>query len=167
MKTDSGTSSDLLYHPPHGNPKIVIGWMECVDFPEWHFGGVRAKVDTGARTSALHVEELELLPHDMVRFSVVINRRRPYRLVQVRAPLIRFARVRSSTGLYSERCFVRTRVRIGHLEKEIEISLISRERMLYRMLLGRMALEKDFVVDVSRRLLLGTTKLHSKKRPSQ
>lgn len=131
--------------------KAVIGWSEPVEFVDWGIGRIRAKVDTGARSSALHVEDLEELPDGRVRFSVVRSRREKRPPVAVVAEVVKWARVRSSTGQYRRRCFVRTRVRLGPVEKEIEISLVSREKMIFRMLLGRKALEHDFVVDVSRK----------------
>jgi hypothetical protein len=139
---------------PNGK-KTGIGWTEYVDLPDWAITGLHAKIDTGARTSALHVEDLTPLPDGWVLFHVILSRKHAHQRVEVRAPVTRWGRVRSSTGHYSTRCFVTTRVRLGPVVKEIEISLISRERMLYRMLLGRQALAKDFVVDVSRRHVMG------------
>lgn len=136
--------------------KTVIGWSEYTDLPDWDIRNMRVKVDTGARTSALHVENLELSEDgEWARFEVVLSRKHPDRRQTVRARVHKWARVRSSTGIYKRRCFVRTRIRIGPVEKEIDISLVSRERMIYRMLLGRKALEHDFVVDVSRHRVLG------------
>jgi hypothetical protein len=129
----------------------VVGWSEAVDFVDWGISRLNAKVDTGARTSALHVERLEHLADDCARFDVVLSRRHSSRRKHVTAKISRWAKVRSSNGDYMLRCFVRTRIRIGPVLKEIEISLVSRERMTYRMLLGREALEKDFVIDVGRR----------------
>jgi hypothetical protein len=135
--------------------KTVIGWSEYVDFTDWGISRVRAKVDTGARTSALHVENLQILTNGHARFQVILSRKNAQRRTWVTSPVLKWARVRSSTGHYSIRCFVRTRVRIGPMEKAIEISLVSRADMSFRMLLGRKALEKDFVVDVSRHDVLG------------
>jgi len=148
---------------PEKPEKTVIGWLETVDFPDWGISGVRAKVDTGARTSALHVEDLVVGRNDVAHFVVVLSRNNKLRRVQVTAPVVRRARVRSSTGHYSMRCFVRTEVEIGHVRKEIDISLVSREKMLFRMLLGRKALEKDFLVDVTKRHVI-TEKPRTKKR---
>lgn len=128
--------------------KVLLGWSEPVEFLDWKIN-LRAKVDTGARTSALHVEDLEVIGPDRVRFQVVLNRNASHRRVHVEAPVLKWARVRSSTGHYSRRCFVRTTVRIAGVEKEIDLSLVSRETMIFRMLIGRTALERDFVVDVS------------------
>ncbi len=138
--------------------KIVIGWAEFVDFPTWHIDNLLAKVDTGALTSALHVEDLEVVGGNLVQFNVITSRKHAHRAVRVIAPIIKWARVRSSTGHYTERCFVRTNILIGTVEKEIELSLVSREKMQYRMLLGRKALEKDFLVDVSRRRVFSRKK---------
>jgi hypothetical protein len=131
--------------------KTVIGWSEYIGFPEWGINRIHAKVDTGARTSALHVEEIKHLPNGYIEFEVIVDNDRPHKNVTVMAKLIKTARVRSSTGVYTKRCFVKTKVVIGPVEKEIEISLVSREKMVFRMLLGRKALEKDFLVDVSLR----------------
>lgn len=139
-------------------PKTVIGWSEPVEFVDWGIGRIRAKVDTGARTSALHVEDVEELPGGRVRFTVVRSRREKRPPVEVVADVLKWARVRSSTGAYRRRCFVKTRVRLGAVEKEIEISLVSREKMIFRMLLGRKALEHDFVVDVSHKNALRPAK---------
>jgi hypothetical protein len=135
--------------------KTIIGWSEYVGFPQWGIDRLPAKVDTGALTSSLHVDDLEVLDDHRVRFKVVLSRKHRHKRVQVTAKVLKWGRVRSSTGHYHTRCFVKTRIRIGPVEKEIELSLASREQMLYRMLLGRKALDKDFLVDVSRRRALG------------
>lgn len=152
-------------HAPHGaTDKLIIGWSELIDFVEWGISELEVKVDTGARTSALHVEDLEFLPNKRVRFDVVLSRRKQERRKRVTAAITRWAKVRSSTGHFTNRCFVRTRIRLGPVEKEVEISLVSRETMLYRMLLGREALAHDFIVDVSRRRLHGDRKRKPKRK---
>jgi hypothetical protein len=138
-----------------GHEKTIIGWSEPVAFPDWEIPRINAKIDTGARTSALHVEDIETAGPDEVRFHVILSRKHAHRRVEVVAPVLKWARVRSSTGHFTKRCFVKTRIQIGHIEKEIELSLVSREKMIYRMLLGRKALQKDFLVDVTRKHTLG------------
>lgn len=145
--------------------KVVIGWSEYIDIPDWDIRGLKAKVDTGARTSALHVEDLEKLPGNRVRFKVILHRHHQDRHVPVTARVSKWAKVRSSTGVYSRRPFVKARIRMGSVEKEIEISLVSREKMLFRMLLGRKALERDFLVDVSKRAVLSKRPAR-KRKPS-
>lgn len=148
-KTASAETADAPASERDG--RTVIGWSEPVDFVRWGIRGLNAKVDTGARTSALHVENVEFLPEGYVRFDVVLSRKNSHRRKSVTARISRWGRVRSSTGHYTERCFVKTKVRIGPVVKNIEVSLISRERMIYRMLIGREALNSDFLVDVSHR----------------
>jgi len=142
---------------------IVIGWTEFVDLPEWGVRKLRAKVDTGARTSALHVENIEELPRGYVRFDVVLHRQKRDRRIHVRARITRRGSVRSSTGHRSHRIFVETTLRLGPVEKKVEISLVDREKMIHRMLLGRAALTGPFLIDVDRRLTQ-RRKVRRKKR---
>jgi hypothetical protein len=132
---------------------LVIGWNEYVDIPDWGIRRLRAKVDTGAKSSALHVEDIEELPRGRVAFSVVLHRKKRDRRVRVETRVQRRGRVRSSTGEYATRIFVRAGLVIGPIERQIELSLVDRHRMIHRMLLGRTALE-GFLVDVTHRALL-------------
>lgn len=132
-----------------GEPRI-IGWREYVALPEWGIRRLEAKVDTGARTSALHVDGLERLPGERVRFDVVLSRRDPARRVPVIADLVRVTRVRSSTGHVQERFVVATTIRVAGLRRRVEFSLVRRDVMICRMLLGRRALA-GFLVDVNRK----------------
>lgn len=146
--------------------KTVIGWSEFIDLPNWHVHSLKAKIDTGARTSALHVEELRQISPNYVEFMVVLNRKKPSRRKRVRAKVVKWAKVRSSTGEYTRRCFVKTLIQIGPIEKEVEISLVSREKMQFRMLIGRKTLQKDFLVDVSKRSVVSEHPKKKKKLPS-
>ena len=136
----------------HRTP-VVIGWTEYVDLPEWGVRRIHAKVDTGARSSALHVENIHELPRGIVQFDVVVHRERRDRHVRVRARITRRSRVRSSNGELSPRLFVETTLRLAGIEKPIEIGLVDRAKMIHRMLLGRAALAGPFLVDVDRRML--------------
>lgn len=145
--------------------KLTIGRSEYVDLPDWGIRKLLAKVDTGARTSALHIEDLFPLPGNRVAFHVVLSRSKRAQSVRVEADVVKWAKVRSSNGHYSLRCFVKTRALLGSVEKVIELSLDSRAAMNYRMLLGRKALAKDFVVDVSKQHALGTARKPAKRKP--
>jgi len=150
--------------------KVLVGWNEFVDLPDWGIRRLGAKVDTGARSSALHVEDLEVLPRGRIRFRVVVHREHRDRHVVVVARITRRARVRSSNGQFDNRFFVKTTLKLGPIEKEIEVSLVDRGSMIHRMLLGRTALEGDFVVDVSRRHVQdpsGRGRKRSRKRPTK
>lgn len=137
--------------PP--NTPTPVGWREYIALPDWGIDRVRVKVDTGARTSAIHVAEFDELDDGTARFEVVVSERPKMRTVLVEAPLVREAVVKPSSGKRQRRPVVKTTMRLGGVEKEIEITLVCRKGMLCRMLLGRMALKHDFVVDVSRTYL--------------
>jgi hypothetical protein len=154
--------STRAHDPLHG--RTLIGVAERIDLPEWGVDQLRVKIDTGARTSALHVDAIEELPDDRVRFWVILDRKHAHRRVQVEAPISRRSRVRSSSGRAEERIFVVTRMKLGPVTKEIEVSLASREPMIFRMLLGRSALHHDFVVDPSHRYLQSPRKSKGTKR---
>ncbi len=134
---------------------LVIGVTEYVDLPEWRILRLRAKIDTGARSSALHVENIRELAFDRVRFEVRLSRNRSERRVTVEAKVARRGGVRASNGEVEERIFVAVRLRIGAIEREIELSLVDRGRMIFRMLIGRRALAHAFLIDPSRRYVLG------------
>ncbi|MEO8555018.1 MAG: RimK/LysX family protein [Kofleriaceae bacterium] len=131
---------------------VVAGWRERVDLPDWGIDGLRAKLDTGARTSALHVTHVMELGDGRVTFEV-LPRRRSDRRVPVTALLVRITRVRSSTGSVTTRHVVRTRLRMGTIEREIELTLVDRGAMIHRMLIGRTGLT-GVVVDPSRRYVI-------------
>jgi hypothetical protein len=137
--------------------KTLIGWKEHVSLPDWGITRLRAKIDTGARTSALHVEELERLPGRQIRFRVVLDRRKSHRRVTVTAPIARIGRVLSSSGHYTTRVFVVTTLRIGDIEETIELNLVDRQQLSFRMLLGRTALADHFLIDAHRAYVLKKT----------
>lgn len=139
--------------PP--TPKTVIGWREYVALPEWGVDHIKTKVDTGARTSAIDVVNVTEIEGERVRFEIVVSRGESGRQVVVEAPIVRRTRVKSSFGARHDRLIVRTRIRVGAIEREVDLSLVSRRNMLCRMLLGRKALEPDLIVDPSRRYLHG------------
>lgn len=145
----------------------VVGIAELVDFPDWKVTGLRAKVDTGARSSALHVENIRELPDGWVEFDVRLHRKNDQRRRRVCAQISRRGRVRPSSGESQARLFVRTRVRIGPIEREVEVSLVDRQAMIYRMLLGRTALTPGILVDPGKRYLLSNRlkKAPGKTRP--
>ncbi len=135
----------------------VIGWREIVALPEWGVDGIEAKVDTGARTSAVHVEDVVKLKGGRVRFHLVTSRKAPFRHVPIKADLVRTTRIRSSTGHTQDRFVVETTIRMGTIERRIELSLVRRDKMLCRMLLGRKAVE-GFLIDPKRKYLQGKRK---------
>jgi hypothetical protein len=143
-----------------GRALLVIGWREPVALPDWGIDTIKTKIDTGARTSAIHVDNIEHLPGNRVRFEVITSARtdsRGRRLIRrrpVETAIVRTSRVRNSAGHCEERLVVTTTLRFGPVERQIELSLVSRKRMLCRMLLGRMALKHGFLIDPTHARLL-------------
>ena len=143
--------------PPPAEPP-VFGWREHVALPEWGIGRLRAKLDTGARTSALHVEDLvELGParritrtrSELVRFHVLTGPRAAPQRVEVTAPIVGHTVIRDTRARPERRPIVRTRIVCGPLDRDIEISLTDRTGMNFRLLLGRLALDGAALVDPS------------------
>jgi hypothetical protein len=134
--------------------RYIIGWREFVAIPRWGIRGVVAKIDTGARTSAIHVDRVRRLPGNRVHFEVVLSRKNPERTVPVETDIVRVTRVRSSSGHRQERYVVAAGIRIGPLKRRIELTLVRRDHMTCRMLLGRTAVQ-DLLVDPMRKHILG------------
>jgi hypothetical protein len=137
-----------------GSGLAVVGWREAVRFPELGIGPVRAKIDSGANTSALHVADVERVGEDLVGFHIALDRHGRRLSERLECPLIRVSTVKSSTGHAQERFVVPLRIAIGEHEVEAEVSLVCRRGMLCRMLVGRRALAGRFLVDSSRRYVL-------------
>jgi hypothetical protein len=135
-------------------PPSVIGFAEFVDLPKWGIVGLRGKIDTGAKTSALHVSNIREIGNGRVGFDVRLHRRRIDYTVHVEAKILRRGRVKPSSGHVQTRLFVATTLKIGIIEREIELSLVDRENMIYRMLVGRTAIGPNVLVDPSRRYIL-------------
>jgi hypothetical protein len=149
--------------PKRPEPRL-IGVAEYVDFPEWGVRRLRARVDTGARTSALHVENVRELPGSRVHFEVRLRKNDPSARVAVRAKVARRAPVRNSSGQVEPRLFVSACIVLGGREQRIEVGLVDRSAMEYRMLLGRSALEHRYWVDVTKRYALGQARGATLKR---
>lgn len=126
---------------------VIIGWREWASLPDWGLE-LKAKADTGARSSAVDCSSIEELLDDQVRFTLRLSRKTARNLTIV-APIAMRKRVRSSTGHELDRLFVETTLVLGGREKKILVSLTCRKRMIHRMLLGREALANDFLVDSS------------------
>ena len=146
--------------------KQLIGWREYLELPDWGIRQIKAKADTGARSSSIDVANLELIDGDRVRFEVVVDRGDSSLRQVVEADIARRTRVKSSFGDARERIFVQARIRLAGRTLETEVGLMSRKNMLCRMLLGRRCLEKAFLVDPSRCYLHGKKKRRIKKRKS-
>lgn len=136
-----------------GQVHWVLGRREWVRLPDWGGVVVAAKVDTGARTSSLHAEDLELFQRGeepWVRFRPVAGDAAPRE-----APVCALRTVVSSNGEAELRPFVRAPVEIGPVRFETLLNLTQREQLRYPMLLGRSLLNGVFLVDPQRTGLAG------------
>jgi len=141
---------------------ITVGWEEWVGLPDLGIPAIRAKVDTGAQTSALHafaIHRVTIRGRERVRFGVHPLPEQPDVELYCEADLVAEREVTSSNGETELRFIVATRLTVGGHSWPIEVSLTNRERMAYRMLLGRRALEETAVVDVTRACVHGNPDL--------
>ncbi|MDH4125729.1 MAG: RimK/LysX family protein [Gammaproteobacteria bacterium] len=139
-------------------PLLTLGWREWVQLPELGLRNIKAKVDTGARSSALHAFEVETFDNNgvsCVQFKIHPNQRDSDSVVVCTAVLIDERMVRDSGGHREKRWVIATPVRLGRHAWTVECTLTARDDMLFRMLLGRTAIKNRAVVDPSRSYLVG------------
>lgn len=144
---------------PSSQPDLVtIGWRERVTFPELGIVRIAAKTDTGARNSSLHafkIEEFSKGGAPWVRFGIHPKRHRIDTEQWCEAAVADTRVVRNSGGQDSHRYFIETELVIGKVAFSALVSLANRDRMGYRMLLGRTAIADRFLVDASRSYIQG------------
>ncbi len=151
---------------------IVIGWREWLALPDLNIRAIKAKIDTGARTSALHTFGLETFEKNgilKVKFGVHPLQRRRDIEVSCVADVVDRRRVTSSDGQSERRYVIRSTVVLGESKWPIELTLTNRKSMRFRMLLGRAALKGMVMVDPAKSYLCGRrlSKLYPKlkKKP--
>ena len=129
----------------------IIGWREWIGLPELGVAWVKAKVDTGARSSSLHAWDLDVdEAHGVVQFAVHPFQHDDETTTAVSAPLVELRDVRSSNGDVETRPVIGTRIVIAGLVVPIELTLSARDEMGFRMLLGRTAARRRFLIDPGR-----------------
>ncbi len=139
----------------------VLGWREWVALPELAISHIKAKVDTGAKTSALHAFYVEHYQRDgqpWVRFGIHPEQSSTHDGIQCEA-LVKEMRLVTDSGGHAEmRPVIETILMVEDQHRLIELTLTDRETMRFRMLLGRSALKRHYVVDSSKSFLLGGNK---------
>jgi len=139
------------------SPPRSLGWREWAALPELGIDRIKVKVDTGARTSTLHAYGIDFFrqgDEDWVRFQIHPIQRNVRVSVEARARLADRRRVRSSSGHERLRPVIQTPIVLGGERWPIELTLVRRDMMGFRMLLGRQAIRKRFVVDPARSFVL-------------
>ncbi|MDA0230303.1 MAG: RimK/LysX family protein [Proteobacteria bacterium] len=127
-----------------------IGWREWVSFPDFGIDRIKAKIDTGARTSAIHAFRVRKIfggAGQQVEFYLhpIQHRRRPE--LRCVANLVGERAIRSSNGEAETRYVIRTPMRLGDDIWPIELTLSNRDQMGFRLLIGRSAIRKRYIVD--------------------
>ncbi|MBY5991010.1 ATP-dependent zinc protease [Ferrimonas balearica] len=147
--------------------KTPIGWREWVHLPQLGIPHIKAKIDTGAKTCALHafrVDPFEREGQHWVRFAL-----HPYQddtdtVVECEAPVVDYRTVTNSGGHQETRYVIATQILAGDRTIDAEITLTNRETMRFRMLLGRNALMGHFLVDCDAAFLLETPPMPESER---
>ena len=151
--------------PP--DPTTVAGWREWVALPDLDVPWVKAKLDTGARSSAIHAYEIEEFERDgasYASFEIHPWQRSDLDSIRVELPLIDRRVIRSSTGHEEERLVVATVIRVVGLELTAELTLTNRDEMGFRMLVGREAMRGALLIDPGRSYLGGRPSRATRRR---
>jgi hypothetical protein len=143
-------------------PATTIGWREWAALPELGVGSIKAKIDTGARSSSLHAWDVRIVEGNgrgprvpRVRFVLHPRQRDMAETVEAEADLVAMRAVRSSNGEVENRPVIRTPLVLDGHRYAIELTLTRRDQMGFRMLLGRRAVRRRFVIDPGRSFLSG------------
>lgn len=137
--------------------KTIIGWLEEVYLPEYDFL-IKTKIDTGAKNSSIHAMDVEYVKkrdgEDVkIRFKTMDLKRR-YQIIE--ADVVREVRIKKPKFITRTRPEIELEICLGGVRKRIRVNLADRGGMNYRMILGRTALEGDFMVDVSKKFVGGS-----------
>ncbi|MDI4653818.1 MULTISPECIES: ATP-dependent zinc protease [Pseudoalteromonas] len=130
--------------------KIIVGWREWLGLPELGIEKIKAKVDTGARTSCIHafdIEEFSVNGEAWVKFTTHPLQDDVETTVECRAKVVERKYVTSSSGQRELRYFIETKLVAGTQSWPVRVTLSNRSTMKFRMLLGRTAMENRIVVD--------------------
>lgn len=131
---------------------LVIGWMEHLDLPDLDVRRLKAKIDTGARTSALHATDIEVFDKDgveWVRFQTQVSDDAPTHWVE--CPVYDRREIKNTSGVPVERIVIRTRLKLTDRTWPISVSLTDRSKMTFPMIIGRTALKKHNIAVHTRR----------------
>jgi ribosomal protein S6--L-glutamate ligase len=146
--------------------KIILGSEEWCTFPELGIPSIKARVDSGAKTSALHAKNIAPFVKDgrnFVKFDVNPIQNNIKTVVHCEAPLVDKRVVKSSSGFREQRYVIQTSLEIGDSKWVIEMTLTNRDSMGFRMLLGREAMSGRVLVDPEQQYLLGQHSLDNLK----
>ena len=145
----------------------IIGWREWIGLPELGVKQIKAKVDTGARSSAMHVDDLQEIQRGndtFVRFTIFPEQRNKNTPIVAEAKVLEFRNVRSSSGKSQLRPVIITPIELLGQTWPVELTLTNRDQMGFRMLLGREAFRRRFLVDAGKSYFGGKPKPKPKQK---
>lgn len=146
--------------------KLIIGWREWIKLPDLHVEAIKAKIDTGAKTSAIHAENIKFIKRrgrQMVKFDIYPFQKNKTKKNTATAELFDMRQVRSSNGQMEKRPVIITDIQLDGETWPIEMTLTKRDVMGFRMLLGRQAFQGRCVVDVEKSYLAEKRQKKKKK----
>jgi hypothetical protein len=153
----SGKKQPVTGGEPAVEDKFLVGSLENCDLPALGISDLNVRVDTGAKTSALHVDQIRKIKKDgkpWVAFAIHPNIHKVDDCIYCEAPLRDIRKIKSSNGVTDERYIIRTTISLNRQIWEIDISLTDRSDMSYLMLLGREGMGNRLLVDPSETYLL-------------
>jgi len=153
-------NNDLAKLPP-----TIIGWREWLSIPQLNIKEIKAKIDTGAKTSALHAFDIKFLKSGrkkLVSFKVHPQQRDSKKIIHAQAELIDKKLVKNSGGKITLRPVIVTQIKLGVLMWNIKLTLVNRDEMGFRMLLGRDAIKNILLVNPGKSFLIGKKKRKKK-----
>lgn len=133
--------------------QTILGWREWISLPDLGISGIKAKIDTGARSSSLHAIDIQTTTVDgeqWVEFKVQPRQHQTDASLHCRAPIKDYRQVTDSGGHRSMRYVIETTIHIGSEQFTAEVTLADRSQMMFRMLLGRTAMKNRYTVDPGR-----------------
>lgn len=154
--------------PGAPKPALHIGWREWVALPQLGVKAVKAKIDTGARTSSIHAWKIQPFQRGgqiWLRFELHPEQRSMRGAVMCEAPVVDRRQVRSSGGHVTTRYVIKTTLELGTGSWPIELTLTNRDQMGFRMLLGRTALKGGVLIDPARSFLASADRVPPRRRP--
>ena len=131
----------------------TLGRIDKFDLPELNIYNIKAKIDTGAKTSSINCTDIIPTGYNQVKFIVLDGNNKRLTKGYITKNISRVSKVKSSNGEVEKRYFINTKIIIYAKVYNIEISLSSRKDMLYPLLIGRELLNQGFVIDVTKKFL--------------
>jgi hypothetical protein len=130
--------------------KIVLGRFETITLNQFELKDLKAKIDTGAKTSSIHCSFIKKLPNKKVTFTILDDDYKKFKPISFTSDISRVAKVKSSNGSVEKRYFIKTKITLLNKEYFTEFSLTNRSDMKFPILIGRSLLSKGFCVDVTK-----------------